>query len=124
MTNQEFNEIFRKRTHSYALQIINFFAEVPLTPVSRVISYQLIKSGTSVGANFRAFCRSRSSNERFAKICIVVEEADECLYWFELLDEANIGNKGQLKYLLSEGLEILKVTSSIKNSKYNQQPSV
>ena len=85
------------------------------------MSYQLGKSATSVGANFHAFCRARSKNERFAKVCIVVEEADESLFWLELFKDSNYGSKEKLVYLLKEGLEILKVTASIKKSMFPQQ---
>ena len=73
-----------------------------------------------MGANFRAFCRGRSKNERFAKICIVVEEADESEYWLELFAETKYGDQVQLAYLISECNEILKVTASIKDSMFPQ----
>jgi four helix bundle protein len=118
MTNKEFNEAFRKRTKKYALDIIKFLEEIPFNSATRVMSYQLGKAGTSVGANFRAFCRGRSKNERFSKMCIVVEESDESLFWLELFDESDYGPKDKLGYLLNEGKEILKVTASIKNSMF------
>ncbi len=72
MTNEEFNELFRKRTIIFALKVIEFLETVPFNSATRVLSFQICKSATSVGANFRAFCRGRSRNERHAKICIVV----------------------------------------------------
>jgi four helix bundle protein len=81
MKNGEFNELFRQRTMVYAIAVIEFLETVPVKAATRVMSYQFGIGGTSVRANFRAFCRGRSKNERFAKICIVVEEADESLYW-------------------------------------------
>jgi four helix bundle protein len=68
------------------------------------------------GPNFRAFCRGRSKAERYAKICIVVEEADECIYWIELFEETGFGDKQELTWLATESLEILKVCSKIKSS--------
>jgi four helix bundle protein len=121
MTNKEFNECFRKRTKVFALDIIKFLEEIPFNSATRVMSYQLGKSATSVGANFRAFCRARSKNERFAKMCIVVEESDESLFWLELFKDSNYGPKEKLAYLLKEGLEILKVTATIKESMFPQQ---
>jgi len=118
MTNEEFNEKFRKRTKAFALQIIRFLETVPYNSATRVMSFQLGKSGTSVGANFRAFCRSRSKNERFAKICIVVEEADETLYWLELFTGTTYGDKEFLEQISKESIEILKITASIKNSMF------
>ena len=116
MTNEEFNESFRLRTKKFALDIIRFLEEIPFTTATKVLTYQLGKAGTSVGANFRAFCRARSKNERYSKICIVVEEADESIYWLELFDEANYGSKEKVSDLLNEGLELLKVMASIKHS--------
>jgi four helix bundle protein len=118
MKNEEFNELFRKRTKDFAIQIIKFLESVPINSVTRVMIFQLGKAGTSVGANWRAFCRGRSKNERFAKICIVVEEADESLFWLELFIATDYGSKDQLEKLLKEGEEILKVTASIKNSTF------
>ncbi len=80
------------------------------------MSYQLGKSATSVGANYRAFCRGRSKNEKFAKICIVVEEADESVYWLDLFDAMDYGDKQELHWLASEALEILKVCAKTKSS--------
>lgn len=116
MRNEEFNEIFRRRTKRFAVEILKFLETIPFNSATRVVSYQLSKAGTSVGANFRAFCRGRSKNERFAKICIVVEEADETLYWLEICAETSYGNQENISKLNQEGLEILKITGSIKNT--------
>ena len=118
MTNEEFNESFRNRTKTFAIEIIKFLETVPYNSATRVMSFQLGKAGTSVGANFRAFCRSRSNKERFAKICIVVEEADETSFWLDLFSGTNYGDKNCLVHLIAEGIEILKISSSIKNSMY------
>jgi len=118
MTNKEFNESFRKRTMAFVVSVLKFLETVPLNTVTRVMNYQLSKASTSVGANFRAFCRSRSKNERFSKICIVVEEADESLYWLEIYLEMNYGNQIQLTAITQENTEILKVVASIKDSMY------
>jgi four helix bundle protein len=80
------------------------------------MSFQLAKCATSVGANYRSFCRGRSKQEKFAKICIVVEEADECIYWLEIFKEMKIGEDVEIQRLLHEALEILKVTSKTKSS--------
>ena len=118
MTNEEFNELFRSRTKKFAIAILKFLETIPFNSATKVVTFQLGKSGTSVGANFRAFCRSRSKNERFAKICIVVEEADETLFWLEVCDETGYGSKEDLPSLQQESLEILKVTGIIKNSRF------
>jgi four helix bundle protein len=71
-----------------------------------VIGKQLLRSGTSVGANYRAACRARSRNEFIAKLGIVVEEADETIYWLELLVENDIVQEGRLRELLNETREL------------------
>lgn len=114
MTNKEFNDAFRKRTQRFAIAIIKLIETIPYNSATRIVTYQLGKSGTSIGANFRAFCRARSANERFAKICIVVEEADESIYWLEICNERNYGEKEEVLNLITENLEILKVMGAIK----------
>ncbi len=71
-----------------------------------------------MGANFRAFCRGRSRNERFSKICIVVEETDETLFWLEVYTKCIYGDQIMLASILEENTELLKVTASIKDSMY------
>jgi len=119
MTNAEFNNQFCDRTKKFAIHIVHFVETLPFNTTTKVLGDQLCKSGTSVGSNFRAFCRARSPNERFAKICIVVEEADETPYWLELFQSSKYGDKEQIKLLLGEASEILRVTSKIKNSLYS-----
>ena len=118
MTNAEFNEQFCERTKCFAIAIVLFVESLPFNTATKVLGNQLSKSGTSVGANFRAFCRGRSKNEKFAKICIVVEEADEVLYWLDVISALPYANKTTLQYRCVEGLEILKLASSIKNGLY------
>jgi four helix bundle protein len=118
MTNEEFNEIFRKRTMEFAVRTIKYIESVPFNSATRVLSFQLGKSGTSVGTNFRAFCRGRSKNEKFSKICVVVEEADESEYWLDIFSYTEYGNHQELTWLLSEIKEIIKITSKIKNKLY------
>ena len=116
MTNEEFNEWFRKRTMNFVKKVIEFLESVPYDSTTRVLSYQLCKSATSVGANFRAFCRGRSRNEKYAKICIVVEEADETEYWLQVFKNTSYGDRELLKWLIDESIEILKVTGKTKHS--------
>ncbi len=116
MTNAEFNEMFRQRTMNFALKVIQFLESVPFNSATRVMSYQLCKAGTSVGANFRAFCRGRSKNEHHAKICIVVEEADESVFWLQLFALAKYGDQKLLEWLIPESIEITKIATSIKHS--------
>jgi four helix bundle protein len=85
MRQEEFNEIFRQRTKILSLQIIRLVSELKYSDALGVIRKQLFKSVTSVAANFRAVCRARSNKEGYSKLCIVVEEADETLFWIEML---------------------------------------
>lgn len=87
---------FKARTQEYALRIIRLVRALPHTPDGRVIGRQLLRAGTSVGANYRAACRGRSAAEVVAKLGIVEEEADECLYWMELLILAGLCSADRL----------------------------
>ncbi len=85
---EEFIEQMKKRTKQFAVDIIRFCDSLTVIKASSVITYQLVKSATSTGANYRAACRARSQNEFFSKICIVVEEADESEYWLEVIKDS------------------------------------
>ena len=122
MTEKEiFIEELKKRTRKFAVDIINFCDTLKDCKASSVITYQLVKSATSTGANYRAACRARSKPEFFSKICIVVEEADESEYWLEIINETNLSdNKEELKRLTKEANEITKVMSKAKNTSYKK----
>jgi four helix bundle protein len=74
----------RKRTKQFALRIMRLCEKLPARPVGRVIANQLLRCGTSVGANYRAVCRSRSTADFVSKLGVVLEEADESAYWLEI----------------------------------------
>ena len=106
---------FKQRTKALALRVIKLVSSLPKNTVSEVIGKQLIRSGTSVGANYRAACRARSTADLIAKLRIVEEEADECLYWMELIVEAKLVEVTNLRSIMSETNEILAMTvASIK----------
>ncbi|MDR3060822.1 MAG: four helix bundle protein [Dysgonamonadaceae bacterium] len=115
ISNREFNEKMRERTKQFALQIINITNEMPHKESARIISKQLLRSATSVAANFRAACRGRSKAEFYSKMCIVVEEADETQFWLEMLCDSQLTDKCKLKDMLDECSEIIAITTSIKN---------
>ena len=115
-SKNQFVEDFKKRTKSFSLRVIKLFQNLPKTDEARIIGKQLLRSSTSVGANYRAACRARSSAEFYAKICIVVEEADESAYWMELLIEAEIVNEKRISDLLIEANEILAVVSTARST--------
>lgn len=105
-----FNEKYRIRTKLFAVQIVKFYAQnCKSTEELRVLGKQLLRSGTSVAANFRAAARGRSDAENFAKICIVVEEIDETVFWLELIEEAELLNPTLLINLKQEATELMKI---------------
>jgi four helix bundle protein len=110
MNNIEFNEVFRNRTKPFSLNVMRLYASLQKCDEVRIMGKQLIRSATSVGANFRAVCLSRSLNEKY---CIVVEEADESIYWLELLQESHLNIKVS-ENLMKEANEITKVMSACR----------
>ena len=114
MKQEEFNELFRNRTKKLALDIIRVGSDVKYNDALGVIRRQLFRAVTSVAANFRAVCRARSDKERYAKLCIVVEEADETVFWIEMLIEGGFLEAGAIKNIRDEAEEILKVMSAFK----------
>ena len=111
MTEQE----FKNRTKQIALRIIKLVESLPRTWSAEVIGKQLLRSGTSIGANYRAACRGKSTADVLHKLAIVEEEADESLYWLELLVDAEIIKLSMLSVLMNDIDEILAMTvASIK----------
>ncbi|CAN5645513.1 four helix bundle protein [soil metagenome] len=106
---------FKNRTKQIALRVIRLVESLPNTNSAQIIGKQLLRSATSVGANYRAACRGKSPADVIHKLAIVEEEADESLYWLELLAEANIISSNKLSALINEINEIVAMTvSSIK----------
>jgi four helix bundle protein len=111
-------EEFKKRTKQFALRIIRVADSLPKTMAGRHIGGQLLRSGTSVGSNYRAACRARSQPEFCAKLGIVEEEADESIYWMELLVDAGLIRESLLTNLVKEANEILAmVVASITTAR-------
>src|SRR3954452_2353344 len=108
----------RPRTKQFALRIVRLFGRLPKSSEAQVIGKQLLRSGTSVAANYRESCRARSAAEMIAKLGIVEQELDESMLWLELLGEAEIVNPESLRDILGEAEQLLKMTvSSIKTLK-------
>jgi four helix bundle protein len=108
----------KRRTKQFGLRVIKLVESLPNTTASKTIGHQLLRSGTSVGANYRAACRGKSKADFIAKIGIVVEEADESLYWLELLQEAGIIPVERLQDLKKEADELVAIfTASIKTAR-------
>jgi len=111
MTEQEFKD----RTKQIALRVIRLVESLPVTHSAQIIGKQLLRSATSVGANYRAACRGKSTPDILHKLAIVEEEADESLYWLELLIESEIVPEKKLSALMNDINEIVAMTvSSIK----------
>jgi four helix bundle protein len=108
-------KIFKGRTRQLALEIIQLVESLPRNRAADVIGRQLLRSGTSIGANYRAACRGKSKADVISKLAIVEEEADETIYWMELLIESKIVQPSRLNLLMKESNEIVAmVVASIK----------
>jgi four helix bundle protein len=120
MNKIEFAEAFKKRTKKFAIDIIFLYRRLPKSEDARIIGRQLIKAATSVASNYRAACRGRSDNEFYAKLSIVVEEADETLFWLEVLMESKVYDVEES--IMKEANEILAIVSaSRKTMKDNRE---
>ncbi|MDP5202156.1 MULTISPECIES: four helix bundle protein [Flavobacterium] len=113
----------KMRTKKFSLMIIDLAEKLPNTNVIRSITSQIVRSGTSVGANYRAVCRARSDKEFVAKMNIVLEEADETLFWIEIIKEKMWLAKEELEIALKEANELTAIfVSSLKtvNNRINK----
>ena len=119
MRNSEFKAELEQRTKRFAVQLINFLSELPYSKVLSVITHQITKSGTSIGANYREANRAESKKDFIHKIGIVEKEASETVYWMELFMESNLLTDEQrqhLKALSDESAEFLAIFASISRS--------
>ena len=109
-------EQLKKRTKAYALEVMRQVDVLPKEVCASVLGRQLLRSGTSVGANYRAACRARSHADFISKLGICEEEADETLYWMELLTESGKVPKETMASLMKEGNEILAIICASLNT--------
>jgi len=108
----------KKRTKAFTISILNLVDNIPMKTSTRIIANQLGRSGSSVGANYRASLRARSDNEFLSKMNIVLEEADESLFWLEVLQDLNVVDNKELKELLNEANELTAIfVTTLKNTK-------
>jgi four helix bundle protein len=111
-------EDLKKRTKFFSIGIMKLAEELPVSATARMIQGQLLRCGTSVGANYRASCRAKSPADFIAKMGIVEEETDEVLYWMELLVEMGLLSSQKIDYLTKEANEILAITvASIRTAR-------
>ena len=105
-------EQLKARSKRFALEVIALVSTLPRTLVAEIIARQIVRSGTSTGANYRAACRARSRSEFIAKIGVAEEEADETLYWLELLLETHLAESGTVERLITEAGELVAILSA------------
>ena len=114
---------FKERTKKLALSTIRSVLALPKNTAAQVMGRQLLRSATSIGANYRAACRGKSKADLIAKLSIVEEEADETAYWLELLIESGLTSRETLLPMLQETEEILAMTvASIKTLRRKGRP--
>jgi four helix bundle protein len=112
------SEALKLRTKNFALRVIRLYHCLPRTQEARILGTQLLRSSTSIGANYRAACRGRSRAEFVAKLGIVLEEADEAVFWLELFQEGNIFPAEKLNDLVREANELTAIfVSSVRNAR-------
>jgi four helix bundle protein len=108
----------KERTKFFALRVMKLVDAIPNSVSGRAIANQLVRAGMSVGANYRAACRGRSKAEFIAKLGIVIEEADECEYWLELIIDGEVLPKTKVQPLLQEAHELAAIfVASVRTAK-------
>jgi four helix bundle protein len=116
-----FNEQMRIRTKAFAINVYKMLNVIILNDLSRIPVKQLLRSSSSVAANFRSAARGRSEAEFYSKICIVVEECDESVFWLEFISDTGISGKNQTEFLHKEAEELLRIFSTIKKKLRNKR---
>ena len=109
-------EQMKQRTKEFAKAVIHLCRQLPRTPEARLISAQVFRSGTSVGANYRAACRGRSKPDFISKLGIALEEADETLYWLEIMRETGVACPEAVAPLISDANQIVAIFVATLNT--------
>ena len=111
----------KKRTKAFALRVLKLVDALPKTTAGRALASQIVRSGTSVAANYRSACRAKSNADFISKMSIVEEEADEALFWLELLEESELVPAAKLTAIKLEADELIAITvASIKTARRNR----
>lgn len=113
-------EALRQRSKSFATRIVNLFRALPQKPEAFIIGKQVLRSGTSVAANYRAVCRARSRAEFVSRIGVVVEEIDETVFWLELLVETGLVQQERIEKLTDEAEQLLRIFSASRKTAKEQ----
>jgi four helix bundle protein len=109
-------EELKARTKAFAVRVVKMTEALPRTRAADIVARQVIRSATSVGANYRAACRGRSHREFTARIGVVAEEADESLYWLEILVETGLMSEAKLKNLIQEADELTAIFTAASHT--------
>ena len=109
-----------ERTNKFALEIIKFTKLLPKNYIANILGQQLLRSGTSIGANYRSACRAQSYSHFISKISIVEEEADETIYWLELIKKSGVINNELITTLLKEACELTAIFSTARKTARNK----
>ena len=117
-------EQLRERAKQFAIRVVRLFRSLPKTEEARIIGKQALRSGTSVAANYRAVCRARSKAEFVARIGIVVEEADEAVFWLELLVETGVVSQTRMDGLPAEANELLAIFAASQRTAKRRNDSL
>jgi four helix bundle protein len=124
MTGAMSDTDLRKRTKAFALRILKLVDALPKTTAGRALASQIVRSGTSVAANYRAACRAKSPADFISKMGTVEEEADETFFWLELLEESELITATKLTAIKQEANELIAITvASIKTARRNRAPN-
>ena len=115
-TRFAFREEMKNRTKQFALRVIRLSQSLPHTREADVLARQLMRSGTSVAANYRAACVARSLAEFKSKLSVVIEECDESIFWMEMLVEGSFIKKELLESLVQEATELLYIFSTARKN--------
>jgi four helix bundle protein len=110
------SEQLRERTKNFALRTVKLFRALPKSTEAQIIGKQLLRSGTSVAANYRATCRARSRAEFVAKLGVVLEEVDECVLWIEMLIDLAIIKKERTAQLLDEARQLTAIFTASRQT--------
>jgi four helix bundle protein len=112
------SDALKLRTKAFALRVLNLYRCLPRTQEARILGAQLLRCSTSIGANYRAACRGRSRAEFISKLGIVLEEADETVFWLELFQEGKIFPPEKLRDLVQEANELVAIfVTSVRTAK-------
>jgi len=118
-------EELKQRTKAFGLRCIKVIEALPKSRTADMLARQLVRSGTSAGANYRSACRGRSGKDFAAKVDIAIEEADESLYWLEVMVDAGLMSQKRLASLIKEGNEIVAIlTATSRTTKRNLRRTI